>query len=601
MGAQGRTGRRPLRGARRRRGPASPDRRLRVGLLLILFVLSLYGGRLIQLQGLDASALAAAALSERSTTVTLPAHRGDIVDRNGAVLATTVERWNVLVDQTLIKDYAVNEHGRQVVKGIPGAARVLAPLVGLPVAEVESRLTGTRRGAYLAKNVTTETYRQVLRTALPGIGGERASRRDYPGGEVGANVVGVVGSEGKGLAGIEFAYDHQLSGTDGSLTYERGQDGVSIPNGVVEEVEPKEGRSVQLTIDRDLQWRAQQLLDAQVAKVKAQWGTATILDARTGQVLALANSPTFDPNHVAGASKEQMTDESLTDVFEPGSTNKVITASAALQEGVATPLTKVTVPGTLFRAGHTFHDAEPHGVEKLTFAGVLAKSSNIGTMLVGEKLSASTLHDYMARFGLGSHTGVGLEDSAGILTPAAAMNGTQRYTVMFGQGVSVTALQVASVYQTIANGGVRVPPRLVAATTDADGTVHPAAAAPATRVVSSSTAEQVTKMLENVVSDQGTAMSATVPGYTVAGKTGTAQAADSRCGCYRGYTATFVGFAPAENPRFVISVVMQQPQLGHYGSTVSAPVFQPLMTYALAHAGVAPTGTRTPALPVTWK
>ena len=450
-----------------RRGPraANPDRRLRLALVLTLFLLSLLGGRLVQLQGLDASALAAQALSKRTSTTTLLAHRGDITDASGAVLATTVERRNVVVDQTLVSLYK-RRGAAQARVGIRGAAEDLSPLLHLPVDVLVKKLTGTRRFAYVARDVTPEAARTVARLVVPGLNFEQASRRTYPNGQVAANLIGFVGADGKAWGGIEGQFNSVLSGKPGSLTYERGRDGAEIPTGVASEIEPQSGSSVRLTIDRDLQWQFQQVLAAQVADTKAEAGFGVVLDPRTGQVLALVSVPTFDPNHPGKAAPGTTGNRALLDVFEPGSTAKVMTVAAAMEEGRVTPATRFIVPPTLDRGGTTIHDAEVHGVEKLTTAGVLAQSSNIGTIEIGEQVSPKRLGDYVARFGLGRLTGVGLPESRGIVAPASQWSDSQRYTVMYGQGLSVNALQAASVFATIANDGVRVAPRLVAGTTD---------------------------------------------------------------------------------------------------------------------------------------
>lgn len=570
--------------------------------MVVLFLLSVFAGRLLQLQALDASALAAEARETRTSKVRLFAHRGDITDASGDVLATTHERRNVLVDQTLVSQYHRRVGEARVKVGLTGAAEDLAPLLKDSPGRVARKLKGTSRGALLAGGVTPEVAREIMRLAIPGVNAEQqASRRVYPAGTTAANVLGFSNQYGDALGGIEQAYDKVLAGTPGSMTYEHGRDGAQIPTGVSDEVDPKPGWSVRLTLDRDLQWKAQELLAEQVRAVKAKSGYAVVMDPRSGDVLALATSPTFDPNDPGKAPAEDRGDRSLLDVFEPGSTSKVITLAAALEEKVATPGTRVTVPSRLGRAGRSFRDAEDHGTEKLTVAGVLAQSSNVGTILVGEKLDRDTTYRYLRGFGLGSPTGVGLPESAGILAKPQDWDPAQRYTVMFGQGVAVTALQAASVFATLANDGVRVQPRIVAGQTDARGVFHPADPPRSTRVVSADTARQMRLMMESVVGERGTAVRAGVPGYRVAGKTGTSEFPDPTCGCYRGYTASFIGMAPADKPSLVIAVVLQQPTKGYYGGVVAAPVFKRLMTYALAQRRVPPTGTKAPAIPLRWR
>lgn len=584
---------------RRRRLP-NPDRRLALALLASLFVLSLLAGRLVQIQGLDASALAARAEQERSRTIVLPAHRGDIVDRNGAVLATTVERVNITVDQTLVPEYTRTIGGQRVKVGVAGAAQELAAELDQDPATLRRALTGTRRFAYLDKDVSPTVWRRIARLAIPGVFDESASRRTYPAGEVGASVLGFVNRDGAPMTGVERSWNGVLAGRDGSLTYERSPDGRTIPSGVSAETEPRPGRGVRLTIDRDMQWTVQRTLSAQVAKTDAEAGYAVVLDPRNGDVLALASTPTFDANDPGKAKAPDRENRALTDVFEPGSTSKVITAAAALEQRVVTPSTRMLVSDTIQRADRTFHDSHSHPPEKLTFAGVLAQSSNVGTLQVGERMPPATMHDYLTRFGVGRPTGVGLRESRGILAEPGDWNGSQRYTVLFGQGLAVTALQAAGVFATLANDGVRVSPRIVSGVQQQDGSVTPAPAPTRTRAVSSGTAQQMRQMLESVV-EEGTATTAEIKGYRVAGKTGTSQAPDSRCGCYRGYTASFIGMAPADEPQLVVAVILQRPVKGHYGGVVAAPVFQQIMRYALATRGVPPTGTTRPDIPLTYR
>jgi cell division protein FtsI (penicillin-binding protein 3) len=568
---------------------------------MALFLLSLLGGRLVQLQGLDASALAAQALDQRMTEVTLQAHRGNITDAAGTVLATTVERRDIVVDQTVVGLYKRRVDGRTVAAGVAAAARDLAPLLNLQVDTLAGRLTGRHQFAYVARGVTPETARAVMRLTVPGVYSRQASRRDYPNDQVAANLLGFVGPDGKAWGGIEGKYDNLLKGKDGVLTYERGRDGTEIPTGVATETEPVDGSGVRLTIDTYLQWKFQQVLAAQVKATKAKGGYGVALDTRTGQVLALVSVPTYDPNKLGNNAPDTMGNPALLNIFEPGSTAKVITVAAALQEGKATPSTRVTVPPSLRRDAMTVHDAEVHGTEKLTVTGVLAKSSNIGTVQLGERVPAKKLYAYMTKFGLGSPTGVGLPESRGILVPSLRWSDSQRYTVMYGQGMSVNALQAASVFATLANDGVRVAPRLVAGTTDPSGTFHPAPAGPATRVVSPATARQMRLMMENVVGEHGTAVSARIPGYRVAGKTGTSNYPDPTCNCYRGYTASFIGMAPADNPSLAIAVILDRPVNGYFGGQVAAPVFQQVMTYALAERKIPPTGAEPPVMPLKWR
>jgi cell division protein FtsI (penicillin-binding protein 3) len=446
-----------------------------------------------------------------------------------------------------------------------------------------TRLTGTSRGAFVARNITPDVARKVLLLKIPGLDTPQASRRVYPAGDLAANVLGFVAADGIAYGGVEGGFDATLAGTAGKITYEQAKDGTRIPTGISEQVEPRDGGNVTLTIDRDLQWKAQQLIAAQVATTQAESGEIAVVDPRSGHVLALATAPTFDPNAPGQAKKADQGNRPLLEVFEPGSTSKVITLAAALQEGVATPLTQVIVPNRLKRADRTFRDAEEHGVEQLTAAGV----------------GPAVMERYLRQFGLGTKADVGLPESPGILAPSTQWNGSQRYTVLFGQGLSLNTLQAAQVFATIANDGVRVPPSLVAGYTGADGTYHATPARPLVRVLSDATARSMRQMMEGVVVEGGTAVKAAVPGYRVAGKTGTAQRAVQ--GGYRGYTASFIGMAPAEDPALVIAVFLQDPIRGHYGGDIAAPVFRELMTYALAHRSVTPSTGKPADIPTTWR
>jgi len=567
-----------------------------------MVVFTVFGARLFQLQAVDAEVLAAKAVKDRSRTVTLPAQRGDILDVTGASLATSVERRNITVDQTVVSQYNVRRTTLPAEqRGVAGAALVLSPVLGMSQAELVKKLTGTRQFAYVMKDVEPAVWAEVNSKGIPGLYSQQVSKRTYPNGQVAASMLGFLGKDGTPLSGIEKTRNDILQGTSGEFTYERGAKGQQIATGVTSGTAPVPGNDIQLTINRDLQWQAQDALNKQAKATKAKSGAVVILDAKTGDVLALADAPTFDPNNPSKAAVGDRENRALIDVFEPGSTSKVVTAAAALEEGVATPSTRVSVPGVLERGGKPFHDSHQHGIEKLTLAGVLAQSSNIGTIKIGERMSRTTLHSYLTKFGYGVRTGIGLPESPGILTPVKEYSNTTPYTVMFGQGVSVTALQAANVFATIANDGVRHTPRVIKAIGGSDGRLHEQAQGPSTRVVSAKTAKQLRLMLESVVSDDGTAVAASIPGYRVAGKTGTADFYDDKVGRYNGYTASFIGMAPADNPRLVVAVILQQPTNGHYGGTVAAPVFQELMKKALALEGVPPSGTKAPRVPLTWR
>lgn len=585
--------RRPIKKRRRFGGRIGrPAHRLHAALLVIAFVMIVFTGRLLQLQGVDSSVYASEANKQYAQSVTIPAARGSIVDRNGAPLAESVDARDITADPLLAKTSTTTN---------PGAmAEQLSPLLGVDRAQLATDLTGKGQFVYLARGVTPATAAAVLKLGLPGVRAEKTMKRVYPNGDLAANVLGFVGVDGDGLAGLEYKFQKTLAGKDGKLTEQVGHNGAVIPDGGDKGHPAVPGQGIELTLDRDIQWKAQDALAAAVAKTGAAGGTVIVMRPQTGEILAMATAPTFDPANPGAVPAANRGNPALSDVFEPGSTNKVITMSAAIDSGVLTPESPIDVPPTLNRAGQVFHDAEVHGEEHLTLAGVLAVSSNIGTILASEAVGTTRLYDYLRAFGLGQRTGLGFPgESPGLLDDPSKWNASQRYTIPFGQGISVNALQVASVYATIANGGVRVTPSLVKGVMADDGTLRPAAAPTQTRVVKPETAQQVERMLEAVTTNQGTAPEARIPGYRVAGKTGTAQRVDSSCGCYRGYTASFVGFAPADNPQLVTLVVLDNPIRGYYGGSVAAPVFKDVMSFALESLKIPPTGTAPPVVKLT--
>jgi cell division protein FtsI (penicillin-binding protein 3) len=568
---------------------SDPVRRLNIVLVLVAFVLSLFAGRLVQLQGIESQTYAQKAVRQRLVTMDLPAIRGKITDRFGAPLAMTVDARAIYADPTMI-DPA--QKGR--------IAGVLAPLLDVPAEDIARKIS-VPNSAYevLARGVSPERARRVSATAFKGIGAVPEYRRVYPGREVAANVVGFVGSDGTGLAGLEYGLNKLLAGRDGWQRVEISRKGQHIPMGTDQRQDPVPGRGVRLTIDRDIQWRAQQAIARKVRATQARNGSVIVMDPRTGEIIAMATAPTFDPAKQAQARRADIQNNTLTEVFEPGSTNKVITAAAAMEDAGVRADTVFTVPWTIRREGRPFRDSHPHPTRRMTFGGVLATSSNIGTILAGERVTKERLYGYLRAFGFGQPTGLRFPgESPGLLHPPARWYGGERYTVSFGQGVSVNALQMASVYATIANGGLRVAPTLVAGTLDEEGNLTPARKPPAQRVISPWTATELSRILEGVTTAEGTAPAAKIPGYRVAGKTGTAERVNPACACYRrgGYTASFVGYAPADAPQLVAQVVLQDPKRGHYGGEVAAPVFREVMSFALQSRKIPPTGSRSPKI-----
>ena len=551
----------------------------------VLMLLSVYAGRIFDLMVLKGDDLAALGQNQRVRTLPLPADRGPIYDSEGAPLAITVESRNVTADQNLIENPAE-------------AAERLAPMLGMDQATLQEKLTGDDIFVYVAKGLTPEQWRQIKALKIVGIFSEKTTERTYPAGTLAANVLGFVNSEGVGSGGLEMSLDDRLRGTDGSRTFEQGAAGQAIPSAEDVLLEPEAGQGVQLTINRDIQYVAQRAIAARVRDANAESGTVTVLEAKTGRILAMATAPTFDPNNYTSANEDDMGNRPVSEIYEPGSTGKVLTMSAVIEEGKAKPRSKITVPPTLTRGGHTTNDHTPHGTLQLTLNGVLAQSSNIGTILFADKIGGDKLYEYQRKFGMGQPTGLNFPgEENGLLPKPENWWPTTFQALAYGQSYSVTSLQVASLYQTIANNGVRLKPRLIDGYVDADGSFTPAATEPGIQVVSRKTAKTVSRMLENVVTD-GTGAVAKIPGYRVAGKTGTAERAVN--GGYSGYSASFIGFAPADDPEIVVQVMLQDPKNGHYGSVLGGPVFNATMTYALQELKIPPSGTTSPQIPTTW-
>jgi cell division protein FtsI (penicillin-binding protein 3) len=597
--------------ARRPRGSlrGAPKLRLRVGFVLIAMVLSVFGARLVQLQGIDPGSYAAMAAEERSQTVVLPATRGEILDRNGEPLAESIDGLMVIADPVLVN---TDEAGNQVDRA-PALAKLLATKLDVDYVTTLERLRRTdTQFQYIARSVPAAKATQVVARArelgYDGLSTQRDPIRVYPAGDVAANLVGFLGTplaDGtpQPLAGFERTFDQELSGTDGSARYAVAA-GQKIPLGEQTVTEAVDGQDLHTTIDRELQWYVQRVLRETVYGAGGDSGTAVVLDSRTGEVLSFADFPSYDANHPLDSDEADLGSRGMSDVYEPGSVEKVLTLSSLIDAGRVTPRTRLTVPGSLMRQDRPIGDWFDHGTIRLTLAGVLAKSSNIGTVLAADKFQGDELREYLTAFGLGEPTGVGVRgESPGIVPAGSLWTSQTQDRVAFGQSVSVNALQMAAAINTIANGGVRVDPSLVrgTATTD-DGQEVGTDTATARRVISEDAARKTMLMMERVVDPEaGVAPGARVPGYRVAGKTGTAQRASSECGCYDGtFTVSFAGFAPADDPRFTVYVVVQNPRNGGGGGSVGGPAFAKIMGYALRRYAVPPTGTKPSTLPVEW-
>jgi cell division protein FtsI (penicillin-binding protein 3) len=578
---------------RRRRGSATI--RLRLGFIVIAMVLSLFGARLVQLQGIDPKSYAAMAAAEGLVRVTLPAERGDILDRNGEPLADSVDGLMVVADPYMTTDEA------------PELAKFLATRLDVDYFRTLQLLREKgSRFEYIARRVPSTLATDVVSAArqagFEGIDTRPDPIRDYPAGDVAANLIGFMGTD-EALGGLERTFDTQLSGTDGSARYEIGG-GNRLPLGESTITRPVDGKDLRTTIDQDLQWFTQRVLRQTVEDSRGDSGFAVVMDSLTGEILALADHPTFDANHPLASSEEDLGSRAMSDVYEPGSVEKVLTLSGLIDAGKVTARTRLKVPGSLARQDRVIHDWFPHGVIRLTLAGVVAQSSNIGTVLSADKFARGELRSYLSQFGLGQTTNIGVRgETPGILPDPSVWTPQTQDRIAFGQSLSVNAVQMAAAVNTLANGGVRVSPSLIRGTaTTEDGQRVGTDTTTTRRVVSERAARQTALMMERVVDpDVGVAPGANVPGYRVAGKTGTAQRVGEECGCYDGsFTVSFAGFAPADDPRFTIYVVVQNPRNGGGGGSVTGPAFAKIMGYALRRYAVPPTGTKPSRLPVEW-
>jgi cell division protein FtsI (penicillin-binding protein 3) len=568
--------------------------RLRVGFLIIAMVVSVFAVRLFQLQGLDARAYAERARAVGAVSQVLPATRGAITDRNGVPLAESLDGMMIVADPTKTKDDAA------------AIASILQKRLGVDyIATVRNLTWPDTHFRYIARRVPSTKATRVVQhlddLGYKGLATERDPVRSYPGKDVAANLVGRLNAEGDAADGAELLYDGILSGKDGFETYDVG-DGHRIPLGDNSTTEPVDGQDVALTIDRDVQWYTQRVLRQTVEDAGGTSGSAVVMDTHTGELLAEADYPTYDPNVTTNIDEKRLGSRSLREVYEPGSVQKVLTLASVIDAGKADPRTELTVPGEYISSGKAIKDFFVHGLIKLTVAGVLAKSSNIGTLKIAQHLSNAERYRYLRKFGLGSRTGLqGYAEQPGMLSPPSTWIPITRDNIAFGQGLAVNAVQMATAINAIANGGEYVSPSLLKGKADTQFGEVGSDLATRHRVVSRATAAKVARMMEMVLTpDAGTAPVAQIPGYRVAGKTGTAQVAENGHYSTTKFTVSFAGFAPADDPRFTVYVVVHNPRDGMGGGATAGPAFRKIMTYLLQKYAVPPTGTKPAHIPVTW-
>jgi cell division protein FtsI (penicillin-binding protein 3) len=579
-------------------------KRLRLGLGIMLTLLLVVGGKLFLVQGLDVGGMAEAALNSRMKQTVLPAERGSILDSGGTVLANSVIRYNVVVDQrvntkteTFKRLDTVDGKEKLVDVSRDQGLGELASALGMEKDAIREALTGQQPYYIVAKDVKPDVEDRISKLQIPGIVTEGVSKRVYPNGSVAGGIIGFLQDGTTGQAGIEQTQDGLLKGTDGKRLFEIGADGLRIPVGMDELTPPADGKDVKLTINSDLQYFAQQAIQSQTDKLSAEWGVIIVMDVKTGNLVAMADTNAPDPNDPGRVAAKDRGVRAVTAAYEPGSVEKMLTAAALIEEGKANPLSEYTLPPSYTVNGQTFSDSFSHGTEKRTLAGILGYSMNTGTVMAGQELSKEQRYDWLKKFGIGEAPDIGLPATAsGILTPWEQWDGRQEYTVLFGQGVSQSTLQTVRAFQSIANNGVMLQPRLIDSYISPDGTEEKVPAAPSTQVVSENTAQQVQDILESAVTE-GQIKDAGIDGYRVGAKTGTSESPcdDGKSG-FCGYTASMVGMAPMDDPRFIVEVVLQRPKGSIYGIT-NGPVFRSVMSQALRTYNVQPSTGEPARLP----
>lgn len=562
------------------------DARYKIGRLVMVAALAVGTLKLVAVQTVQAPALSAASARQAETRIALPAERGAILDRNGNALAFSVESSAVVTNPRQIRQVRPTDAPAYTA----AIAAAVAQAAGLQQADVQAMLDRDTGYVVLTPNLDPGVA-AALRKKFPELAIERREDRQYPAGNIGANVIGaatwnldITPQRLTGRIGLEASQDNALTGVDGQRIVDTPEGSNNVIPGSQSFVRPAvQGSTLQLTLDSDLQYKVQELLSAYVAKTGAKGdSSAVVLDRRTAQVLALATGTTFDPKNLAAATPDQLGNPAVTTPFEPGSVNKIVTMSAALEYGVAKPTDVLDVPGSIKVADRTISDAWVHGLDRYTLTGVLAKSSNVGTIMTAEKVGKQRFADMLAKFGLGRRTGVGLPgESAGSVPPIDTWSGSTFGNLPIGQGLSMTVLQMAGMYQAIANDGLRIPPRIISSTTGPDGVRVPEPAPAGVQVVSPQTAATLRTMFTAVTQkapgQTGTGPAAAVAGYQVAGKTGTAQQVDKACGCYSQskYWITFAGMLPAQNPDFVVGIMLDAPA----GGASAAPLFHDIAAF----------------------
>ena len=567
---------------------------------LVVFALLVFGVRLFYFQVIDAENINKESQSAMLVNRPVKAVRGEILDSAGNVLASTVITWDVNIDPVNVGPVVLKVDGENISFSKEQIAEKLAGILRISTDSITAKMTGEGRYANLKKSVSASTYNTIKNLEIPWVYFDARQSRHYSYGAVAGNLIGFVGSDGSALAGLERTMNSCLAGTDGRESYVQGADLIKIPSSIQTLVPVRDGGNVVLTIDADLQYAAQQEMAATVRRLNADWASAIVIEVKTGRILAAAEAPSVDPNRPGAVSEQNRHARIFQSAFEPGSILKPIAAATAVDVGKATPTTQVVAPDRLRMPwGQYINDSEVHAPEKLTLTGVLKNSSNTGLVQIAGKVDSATRYEYMRKFGMGEKTGVNFEgESSGILTNYQSWDRMTDKVVMFGQGVSLTPIQTAMIYQAIANKGVRLSPVLVEGCEENNNLNKTSVPAPV-RVISESTASQTMDMLEKVVELGPIGRTARIYGYRVGGKTGTAQIAEGK-GYGRLHAVSFVGIAPVEDPQFVVAVTAYKSRTIS-NSLGATPGFVKVMKQVLRTYKVPPSTTKSKRLPTEWK
>ena len=584
--------------------PGNPSKRLQKIIAFILIAAVVFTIRLVDLQIIQANAINEKSYEKRAVTRVIPALRGQIIDANGKVLAKTVFRYDINAAPSKVAQITRTVNGVPVVVTVEQLVAEIAEILEMTPADVTAKITGTGEYAQIKKRVDASSYRKLKDLDIPWLYEDPIAERIYPNGAVAGNLLGFITESGL-MEGLEQLYDKCLAGIPGEETFEKGVDGIKIPSSVISTKKAVPGRNIRLSIDSDLQYFTQQVLASTVSRLRADWASAVIIETKTGRILAAAEAPSVDPNDPGKLSADDRRARVFQFAFEPGSTLKTITAATVVDTGLGSPNSQAvatysySLPNT---GGYTVTDSHFHPTEYLTLTGVLAESSNTGILDIGKNVDYKTRYRYLEKFGLGSKTALSFPgEGSGQLNELKDWDGVKKFTSMFGQGISVTPIQSAMMYQTFGNGGVRLNPVLVdGCESDIDNFRIPETAG-GVRVISEESNQQVLEMMERVVESGAIGRYGAIPGYRVGAKTGTAEIRDPNTGKYAGpYAISYFGVAPIDNPQFVVAVTAYKSRTVSSSLGVAAP-FKKIMQQVLRAYRVAPSNTKTSDLPLNWK